>query len=288
MTGRSYANALAGRRFAGPMPWIIAAMTFLTALAALGSLASARATRGLASEMAGQVTVEIAGAPDAQARARASVLEALRTAPGVRDVRVVPEAELRALLAPWLGEGDLLRTLPLPVVIDARLASGDPADLQRRLERVAPGVRVTGAASGLGDVRLLLTTLQGLGLLVALMTAAAMIAAVVLTVRSATTAQGSAIAVMHQLGATDGQIAALVQRRAGVDAAMGAAVGTLLAIVAGSVVAGRLAATRAAIFTQPGSATLDYLTVLLVPLAVVGLTVVTARVTMLRMLGERM
>ena len=49
-------------RFAGPMPWVIAIMMFLTVLAAAGGLGLAHAARGLTARLAGGITIQIVDA----------------------------------------------------------------------------------------------------------------------------------------------------------------------------------------------------------------------------------
>ncbi len=111
-------------RAAGPMPWVIAIMVFLTVLAAAAGLGLAASARALGDQIAGRVTIQIVDAdPETrEAQARAAVAAASRV-PGVARVERVPDEEIARLLAPWLGEGEL--DLPTPALIEADLADQD-------------------------------------------------------------------------------------------------------------------------------------------------------------------
>ena len=93
-------------RFAGPMPWVIAIMVALTTIAAAGGLALSNLADGARSELSGAATVQVIeplpAERDRQVRAAESALTALGE---VASIRVVPEAELDALIEPWLGDG---------------------------------------------------------------------------------------------------------------------------------------------------------------------------------------
>ena len=80
-----------------------AAMAFLTVFALALSLATGRLAERWSSELARSATIRIsapAGQVDAQTKAVVRVLE---TTPGIASIRILDEAEQRALLEPWFG-----------------------------------------------------------------------------------------------------------------------------------------------------------------------------------------
>src|SRR5690606_14773402 len=90
------------------LPWVIAVMAFLAALAAAGGVALERAASEWRAGFTGSLTVEIPPPPEgegAQDRRVAAVLEALRGTAGVRDARALSPEEMASLLEPWLGRG---------------------------------------------------------------------------------------------------------------------------------------------------------------------------------------
>ncbi|HYZ47955.1 MAG TPA: FtsX-like permease family protein [Sphingomonas sp.] len=271
-------------RAAGPMPWVIAIMIFLTVLAAAAGLALSSAAQGLGDQLAGRVTIQVVEADrldrDAQAAAAARAARAL---PGVARVAPVSEAEMSRLLAPWLGEAGL--ELPAPALIDVDLA--DPAALDRlkaAVARVAPAARIDAHARWLAPLRDLIGTLRWLAAVLVLLMGIATAACVVLAARAALNTHRETIDVLHLLGATDVQIARLFQRRIALDALFGGGLG----FAAGALVLALLAARIGALGSElVGSVRLDpasWLALLAVPLAGALLATAAARLTVERAL----
>jgi hypothetical protein len=107
-------------RLAGPMPWVIAIMMFLTVLAAAAGLGlgGAAASLGAGDRQPGHGPDRRAQSRPARGRGGAA-LDRLRRLPEVESVRRLPPAEMKALLEPWLGAGG------------ARGRSADPGDDRR-------------------------------------------------------------------------------------------------------------------------------------------------------------
>lgn len=212
-------------RAAGPMPWVIAIMVFLTVLAAAAGLGLASAARALGDQIAGRVTIQIieADAETRETEAR-SAIAAAREVAGVRRVARVPDAEIARLLAPWFGPGEL--GLPAPALIDVDVA--DPAaidQLSARVSAVAPSARVDAQSRWLAPLQALIGTLRWLAGGVVLLMGIATGACVVLAARAALNTHRSTIDVLHLLGATDLQISRLFQRRIALDALFGGGLG---------------------------------------------------------------
>jgi cell division transport system permease protein len=277
-------------RLAGPMPWVIAIMTFLTVLAAAAGLGLGGAASGLGQQLAGRVTIQIVEAnPDLrEQQARRALIELSRLS-AVSGVTRVDVAKMQTLLEPWLGREGLSRDLPVPVLIDVTMANGaarDLTDLTQAVHAVAPSARIESHAQWLGPLAGLLETLRWLSVgLVALM-AVAMAAAVVLAARAALNTHRATIDLMHLMGATDRQVARLFQRRAGLDALFGSLFGFTGGIIIVLFIADRLSAVGAALFDQGGLSALDGLFIVSVPVGAVILAVITARATVLRALAR--
>jgi cell division transport system permease protein len=231
-------------RLAGPMPWVIGIMMFLTILATAAGLSIGRASSALSSDIASRLTVQLPEANTARrnGQARAIVAE-LAGLGSVKSSRKLDDVELAKLLAPWLGTiaGD--DELPLPALIDVELARSGPRDIAQvkaAVLAIAPTARVDANASWLAPLSGLMSSLQWLALgLVALM-ASATAAVVVLAVRAALNTYGETIAIMHLLGANDDQVARLFERRISLDALLGGIGGLALAIITLVLVGGRI------------------------------------------------
>jgi len=215
-------------RAAGPMPWVIAIMTFLMVLAAAGGLGLRHSAAALSAQLADRITIQIvdANAATRERQARAAIAELHRLA-GVRAVRRVAAPEMRALLEPWLGRAGL-DELPLPVLIDVDLAPAarrSVAAIEAAITAVAPAARIDDHAQWLAPLTGLIGSLKWLALALVLMMSAATGFTVVLAARAALNTHRATIDVMHLLGATDIQIARLFQRRIALDALFGGFVG---------------------------------------------------------------
>jgi cell division transport system permease protein len=277
-------------RLAGPMPYVIAIMTFLTVLAVAAGMALGSAAGNLGRELTGRLTVQIVEAnPDArEAQARTALSELGRLAAVARAERV-DEARMRTLLEPWLGKEGLDGDLPIPVLIDVSLASTSPRAIEevtQALRPVAPSARVEPHARFLAPVTGLLGLLRWLSLGLVLLMAAATAAAVVLAARAALDTHRATIDVMHLMGASDSRVARLFQRRAALDALFGSAIGFVLGVLVVLFVGSSLAAVQAVIIEGGGLGWVGWLAVILVPVGAVALATLTARTTILRALGK--
>ncbi len=125
------------------VPWIIALMAYLAALALAGTLLlNAFAARWDAS-LAATLTVQVPSleAADPEVRLQAA-LRVLQRTPGVVSARKLEPEEIAALVEPWLGPGGHGADLPLPGLIDVTLEAASEVDLDAlggRLQEVAPG-----------------------------------------------------------------------------------------------------------------------------------------------------
>lgn len=280
-------------RLTGPMPWVIAVMLFLTLLATAAALALGSAAQQINADLAGRATVQIVNA-DAQTRQRQAVAAeaVLRSDTSVAVVTQVSEAEVRGLLAPWLGSGAVSDDIPLPTLIDVdfggRADAAVLARLRKALASAAPDARIDAHGQWLRPVFDLIATLRWLAIGLVAMLALASIASVMLSARSSFAAHAETIDIMHLLGSTHQQIARLFQRRIALDAALGALIGCLLAAPVLWLL-GRTAARLDSGMVAAGSfGPLDWLLLATVPIAGIALAVFTARVTVLRALRKKL
>lgn len=289
----SSAPLLSQKAVSGPVPWVIAIMTALTVVAAAGGLALGGIARTAQADLAGGVTVQIAGPATAEAdrQARAAVA-ALRDLPGVTSVSRLDADARRDLLLPWLGEDALGRDtidggdelLVLPELIELRLTSDTgPAELDRvrtALAQVAPDASVSADMAWLRPLGDAIGALQWLAMALVGLLATATAAAVLLASRSALAANRDTIEIMHILGAQDMQVARLFQRAATMSAAAGGAAGFAVAQLTILILAGKFAALGPG-NTAAGLRWFDWAALVLIPVAGVALAAVTARLTVL-------
>lgn len=277
-------------RMAGPMPWVIAIMMFLTILAAAAGIALAGSARTLGQDLDARLTVQLSepnpGLREVQTR---EMLVGLKRLAAVKTAQAVPEAQLNALLAPWLGNEALDNDLPMPALIDVELkrtGADDVAVVRELVAMIAPAARVDQQAKWLQPLADLLKSLTWLALgLVTLMTIATS-AAVVLAARAALNTHRATIDVLHLLGSSDNQIAGLFQRRIALDALFGGFAGLLLALVVMLLIGERMRALGSELLGSASIGWGGWALLFLLPLIGVALSTVSARITVLRALRQ--
>lgn len=274
-------------RIAGPMPWVIAIMIALTVMAAAAGLALSNVASNARAEIAGGVTVQVVeGAPAERERQAQRAVTFLTGREDVASVRRVPDAELAALLEPWLGEAAAdSEAVPTPALIDVRLSGPVTArrlqDLRAALVAEVPAARLDAQAGWLVPVFEAIRSLQYLAIGLVVLLAATSIAAVWLAARSALGSNRDTIEVIHHLGGSDGQIARIFQRSIGLDAALGGIAGLALGIGAIFVLGRQFAELGSGLVAGGALDMADWITIAAVPVAGVMLAVLTARLTVI-------
>lgn len=291
--GRAQPALIPRSRLSGPILWVVAIMVALTVLAVAAGLALARLTAAATSDLEGAITVQVLEPNRDLARAGAARAAAvLRATPGVSAVRIVPEAEIDALVEPWLDlpSEDADAAIPLPALVEARLDGGSASErlgnLRRTMRAQVPAARIDAQSSWLKPVFGAVGALQWLAAALVLLLGAATAAAVLLAVRTALGAHRDTIEIVHLLGGTDRQISRLFERAIGADAALGGLAGLALGVIGVMAVGDRFAALGAGLVDGGRFLWLDWLVLGAVPLAGTGLAILTARFAVLRALGR--
>ncbi|MCW4462294.1 permease [Sphingomonas sp. BT-65] len=272
------------------MLWVMAIMLFLTVLAAALGLGMAGASRTLDRQLAGRLTIQLVEADAARRDANARrIAERVRALPGVMRVAEVDRAHLAALLEPWLGEAGLDADLPMPAMIDVDLASGDAAAadrVTRAARAVAPAAQVDRHAQWLSPVSRFLTTITWFAAALVILMATATTIVVLLAARGGLDTHRDTIAVLHMLGSTDMQVARLFQRRIAFDTLLGGALGTAAALAVVWLLGQQAGGLGSELLGGVALAPLDWVLLLLLPLAFALLALFAARIAVLGTLGK--
>ena len=211
-----------------------AAMAFLAVFALALSLAAGRLADRWGDALADSATIRISAPADQMDRQVAAVLEVLRTTPGIVSSRLIDQDEQSALLEPWFGPDLPLDVLPLPRLVEV-VTDGDTFDaggLRNRLAGEAPGAVLDDHATWRRPLVRAATRLRLLGAVTILIIGAAMAMMITLATSVALAANAQVIEVLRLVGATDTYIARAFVRRFTLRALSGAAVGTVLGVLA--------------------------------------------------------
>ncbi len=278
-------------RLTGPMPWVIAIMMFLTILAAAAGLSVRASADRVNADLAGRATVQVVEAnPDLRAEQAGAAVEALSKIQLVEKVEPVSEADVEEMLAPWIGSDGLDDTIPIPALIDLDLngpaTEANLDEIRDLLADIAPAARVDAHGSWLKPVFNLLKSLQYLALGLVLLLAFATSATVLLAARSALDTHRETIDIMHLLGATDGQITRLFQRRIALDAGFGGAIGIVAALMVLFFIAVQMGEIGSGLLESGLLRWHDWAILALIPIGGIVLAMLTARVTIMRALRK--
>ena len=195
---------------------VVAIMTFLASITTGTVLLVSASAAEWQSEVASEITIQVR--PQAGRdldRDAAAAAEAMRTQPGIVEVRPFSKDESAKLLEPWLGTGLSIDQLPVPRVIVARVQPGttpDLAALRARVMQVAPSASVDDHRAWIERMRSMTgaTVFAGIGILILVIVAT--IISVSFATRGAMAANRPIVEVLHFIGAKSGFIAGQFQR----------------------------------------------------------------------------
>ena len=222
---------------AAPLDFVIAVMAFLAALALGDSLIADRAAQGWQSGLSDRLTVQVlppeqGAAKDMLDAETAKAVALLTATPGIAHAAPLSEAEIDALVEPWIGKGGLTDDIPLPRLIDASITPGADVDipaLAARLKQAAPHALLDDHSRWLARLSAVASTLRysayGILLLIALATAAA----VSFATRAGLDAHHEMVELLHQMGARAGFIARAVEWHYLISSLLAALLGTVMA-----------------------------------------------------------
>jgi cell division transport system permease protein len=222
---------------AAPLDLVIAVMAFLASLALGASLVADVTAKSWRAGLAESVTVQILPPSGAEPEIRlvketTAVLSILKNTRGIVHVQPVSEQESRSLVAPWLGSTAMIRDLPLPRLVDAKLEPGamiDMTGLRERLKSGAPDSLLDDHARWLERLKRLangvIWSAWGVMGLIALATAAA----VTFATRASLAAHHDIVSLLHLMGARGGFIARAFEWHYFSSAVLAAFVGASLA-----------------------------------------------------------
>jgi cell division transport system permease protein len=186
-------------------------MTFLASITTGTMLLVSASAAEWQSEVGSEITMQVR--PQAGRdleRDVTAAAEAMRTQPGIVQVKPFSKDESARLLEPWLGSGLSIDQLPVPRVVVARVQPGttlDLAALRARVTQVAPSASVDDHRAWIERMRSMTgaTVFAGIGILVLVI--AATIISVSFATRGAMAANRPIVEVLHFVGAGDRYIA---------------------------------------------------------------------------------
>ncbi|MDP9196400.1 MAG: hypothetical protein M3O22_06520 [Pseudomonadota bacterium] len=274
------------------LPWITGVMVFLAILAMAAFLLVSGLTRHWRTSLSGTITVQIAAETGDQGTVslddRADQAQrALERLSGVTATRVSVEESWK-LLEPWLGAGLVMQDLPVPALLDVRVDSGSEAtleDMRRQLEDI-PGTSVDDHQAWMKDLMLMARILESVALAVLFLIAGAALLVVMFSARAGLAVHAQVIDLLHVIGATDRYVAGQFQRHAFHMALRGGLGGLAAATVVLLALQFMGRDSEALLLPSFSLAPVQWGILVLVPVAGMILSALTARIVALRALGR--
>lgn len=270
------------------LPWIVALMVFLGALALAAATTIGSAIERWDNDLTGRITVQVP-ADEANSDALARIVDALTATPGITQAETLSADATRALVEPWLGAVDADLDLPLPAVIDVETAAGTKFDvnlLAGRLTKFAPGVIIDDHRVWLLQLIRVARTVELVAFAILATIGLTAIAAVIFATRSGLAVHAAIINLLHLMGARDAYIARQFQMQAMMLGVRGGIIGSAAALIVLFVLTTMTAGIDVALLPSASLSPLQWPLLIVVPLAAVIIAMATARVTVLRVLAR--
>ncbi len=276
---------------------VISIMSFLACLT-LGAVTLVRdASREWQLDIQKEVTIQVRpldGVDVAAETAKAAALA--KSTKGVASAVVLDDAANLALLKPWLGSGIDIADLPIPRLIEVKLADANAVDLPglgRRLSAEVKGASLDDHQAWASRLQSLADTTVIGGLAILALVFAAMVLCVVFATRGAMATNEGVVSVLHLVGAEDGFIAREFQRHfllLGLRGGMiGAASAAVLFAIFGFLIIPTLGGGSeeiSALFGHFAVGPIGYFGALGIAFLIAVLTALTSRITVYRHLAD--
>jgi cell division transport system permease protein len=282
------------------LPWTVGLLVFLATLAFAAGMFLSSAGDTWRQSLSGTLTIQIPAALSANTSSAAAeehraqvsaAAELLRATPGIVSARRIPDAEIAAMLEPWLGKQVLGLDLPMPELIDAVVASDagiDLSALSTRLAEVAPGALVDDHAVWLRRLTDFAGVAETVSFAVMIVILISAVATVIFTTRTGLAIHSDVVEVLHLIGAQDSYVARQFQvhtlRLATIGAVAGFAFGAGVVFLA-QIYGGRLSGGLLSDLTL---GPLQWALLFVLPVVAILLVVVTVGITVMRVLGKMM
>lgn len=154
---------------------------------------------------------------------------------GVEKVKLVSDAKIKKLMAPWLGSDADIKALPLPQLLDVRLKDGKTFDFEATkasLAETAPYASIDNHGIWLKKLIKSAASLKMLSLFVLMLVLTASVFSLFYAVGSSLKVHQNIIEILHIMGATDSYIARQYAYRSFVVGLVSSVAGTIITLIA--------------------------------------------------------
>lgn len=272
------------------LPYVMAIMVYLSALALMGSMMLNEGFGEWTETLSNRLTVQITSAdPDIRDAEVRQAIKLLRDMPGIEAVRKLGDGEIENLLEPWLGEGNVTSDLPIPAILDVTVISGLAVDLDAlrgMLAKISENIYLDDHQQWLGRFLRLMDMVEYVALGILILVVLATICIVIFGTKAGMAENRETVAVMHHLGAQDDMIARAFQDRFMKYGLKGGVLGLLVAYITLMTLIYLSRDLAAGLVKPPELPILQVAVLLIIPFIAALISMLTARITVMRDLGR--
>ncbi|MBA4173134.1 MAG: ABC transporter permease [Hyphomicrobium sp.] len=279
---------------------VISIMCFLACLTAGAVYMINQSANAWLKDIASEITIQVEPRENVDTeKTLKEVLAFLGKQPGVANAKSLSVETSQALLEPWLGQSDALKSLPVPRLVAIEVDRSAPPkldELRAALTKQFKGVGLDDHRQWQQQIRTVTRSFALGGLAILLLVAAATTAIIISATRSAMASNREIVEVLHFVGATDRFIAREFEKhflqlgiRAGVVGA-GSAMLVFLVMPTIMELLGGGSVTTAELNRLIGAGGLDpagYVLLGMVVVVVAALCMLTSRLGVFRILNSR-
>jgi cell division transport system permease protein len=273
------------------LPLLVAIMVYLASLALAGGLSMGKLAERWDTGLTGALTIQVPADADAaqDEAAMATLLAEVSAFPGVTGATAMAGREIAALLEPWLGDSGFIGELPLPRLIAVTIdpaAGPDIAALRQRLQELAPGSLVDDHQQWLAKLLDLARAVEVMAAIVVALVIFAACIMVAFVTRMGLAAHEQAIELLHLIGAQDSYVARQFQNHALSHGLRGGLLGLALAVPTLYLVRYLLQRIDSGLLPELTLRPHEWSLLILLPVAAALITMITARITVMRTLAR--
>ncbi len=267
----------------------VAVSVFLFAITLAGVLGINSMFENSRNQVVSNFTVQVLPLPNAQNSREdlLNIVNFLEKYPDVEQVTVLSDAELRALLQPWLGANVDIEMLPIPKLLDVKIRNGrnfDYRELTVRLSEISAQASINDHNLWLSRLLKFINSLKMLAVTILILVAGGCVASIVYAAKTGLNVHRDIISILHTMGATDEYIAINYVKQISQMSAVAGIVGAILSVPAILIIAHMAQGIEAGIFNSATFGMEDWVFILLLPFVSATLVALTAYLTVVKTL----
>ncbi len=283
------------------MLMVISIMCYLATLTLSGVLALNAAASGWTSELSRSLTVQLSSVSALSAESETSAREIekaltiLNTTEGVAQATPINRSQATAMLEPWLGEGNIADDLPIPQLIEVTLTEDAMLDitaLEQALQDAIPASKIDDHTEWNAEILVFADFIKSVAVLVLALILLSTIAMIIFATRAGLETRQDLVEVLHLIGAQDDFIATEFQKQffyLGFKAVIMAFIATFVTLVILGITTDVMSPASTITLIPPLTLPWSSLfSLLLVPVMVLAVILLTARLTVFHALRQRL